>query len=210
VLFGHGDHFSAGLDLADVAPHVVERGPGALIGDGTYDPWGVWAPPARRPVVMAVNGIAFTLSIEFALAADIVVAADDVRFRQLEVGRGVLPFGVATFRAPAKLGWGNAMRFLLTAEEFGAQEALRIGLVQEVVPAGQHVARAVEIARSVAAQAPLGVQGTLDNARIGRDGGEAAARDHLAHLLPRVMASADAAEGLQSFIERRDARFTGR
>jgi hypothetical protein len=92
-------------------------------------------------------------------------AADDVRFRQLEVGRGILPFGGATFRAPAQLGWGNAMRFLLTAGEFGADQALRIGLVQEIVPAGQQLQRATAIARAVAAQAPLGVQGTLANAR---------------------------------------------
>ena len=57
-----------------------------------------------------------------------------------------MPFGGATFRAPTRLGWGNAMRFLLTAEEFGADEARRIGLVQEVVPAGKHVERAVQIA----------------------------------------------------------------
>ena len=107
-----------------------------------------------KPVVLAVNGIAYTLSIELALAADIVVAADDVRFRQLEIGRGILPFGGATFRAPAQLGWGNAMRFLLTAEEFGAAEALRIGLVQEVVPAGSHLQRARELARLIARQAP--------------------------------------------------------
>ena len=65
-----------------------------------------------------------------------------MRFRQLEIGRGIMPFGGATVPAPAELGWGNAMRFLLTAEEFGAAEALRIGLVQEVVPAGTHVGRA--------------------------------------------------------------------
>ncbi len=119
-------------------------------------------------MVMAVQGVAFTLAIELALACDIVVAADDVRFRQLEVGRGILPFGGATFRAPAQLGWGNAMRFLLTAEEFGADQALRIGLVQEIVPAGQQLQRATAIARAVAAQAPLGVQGTLANARAWR------------------------------------------
>src|SRR4029079_13137946 len=130
------------------------------------------------PVVLAVNGIAFTLSIELALAADIVVAADTVRFRQLEIARGILPFGGATFRAPAKLGWGNAMRFLLTAEEFGATEALRIGLVQEVVPAGQHVDRARALAQLIARQAPLGVQATLANARLAHDQGDAAALAH--------------------------------
>jgi enoyl-CoA hydratase len=210
VVFAHGEHFSAGLDLADVAPRIAQQGPAALSGEGEVDPWGVWGAPASRPVVLAVQGIAYTLSIELALAADIVVAADDVRFRQLEVGRGILPFGGATFRAPAQLGWGNAMRYLLTGEEFGAEEALRIGLVQEVVPAGQQLARATALAQLIAAQAPLGVQGTLANARKGRDEGEAAAIAHLQVLLPRLMASQDAAEGLQSFLERRAARFTGR
>src|SRR5690349_23555530 len=92
---------------------------------------------------------------------------------------GIMPFGGATFRAPAQLGWGNAMRFLLTAEEFGAAEALRIGLVQEVVPAGAHVDRARALAQLVARQAPLGVQGTLASARIAATQGEAAAVDHL-------------------------------
>ena len=125
VLFAHGDHFSAGLDLAEVGPAVAERGPQALAGSGSYDPFGLWGEPVPKPVVMAVNGIAFTLSIELALASDIVVAADDVRFRQLEIGRGILPFGGATLRAAGQLGWGNAMRFLLTAEEFGESWAAR-------------------------------------------------------------------------------------
>ena len=118
---------------------MAEHGPQTVGGSHRYDPFGVWGDPVPKPVVMAVNGIAFTLSIELALAADIVIAAEDVRFRQLEIGRGIVPFGGATFRAPAQLGWGNAMRFLLTAEEFGAAEAVRIGLVQEVVPTGAHV-----------------------------------------------------------------------
>jgi enoyl-CoA hydratase len=210
VVFAHGDHFSAGLDLAEVGPAVSERGPEALSGSGDHDPFGLWGYEVPKPVVMAVNGIAFTLSIELALAADIVVAADDVRFRQLEIGRGILPFGGATLRAPQQLGWGHAMRFLLTAEEFGAEEAHRIGLVQEVVPAGQHVGRAVELARLVARQAPLGVRGTLANARVARDEGPRAAVEHLRGILPGILESEDAAEGVRSFLERRDAEFTGR
>lgn len=210
VVYGHGEHFSAGLDLAEVGPHVAEHGPGALAGGGAYDPFGLWADPAPVPVVLAVQGVAFTLSIELALAADVVVAADDVRFRQLEIGRGIIPFGGATIRAVQQLGWGNAMRFLLTAEEFGADEAHRIGLVQEVVTPGTQVERAVELAGLIARQAPLGVQGTLANARVALADGDRAAREHLAGLLPGIMSSADAAEGLQSFVERREARFTGR
>jgi enoyl-CoA hydratase len=210
VLFGHGDHFSAGLDLAEVGPAVGEKGPHALAGGRAYDPFGVWAPQVPKPVVMAVSGIAFTLSIELALASDVVVAADTVRFRQLEIARGILPFGGATLRAPSRLGWGNAMRFLLTAEEFGAAEALRIGLVQEVVEFGHHVTRARSLAQLIAKQAPLGVQGTLENARrVEREGVEAS-RAHLSTLLGQVMQSEDAAEGMMSFIERREASFKGR
>ncbi len=210
VLHGHGAHFSAGLDLAEVGPYVAEHGPAALAGHGSHDPYGVWGPPVPKPVVLAVQGIAYTLSIELALAADVVVAADDVRFRQLEIGRGIIPFGGATFRAAQQLGWGNAMRFLLTAEEFGAEEALRIGLVQEVVAPGEQLDRALAIAGTIARQAPLGVRGTLANARVGAVDGVDAARDHLAGLLPGILTSEDAAEGLRSFVERREARFEGR
>lgn len=211
VLHGFGDHFSAGLDLADVWPAIQDDGPDALAGGGAYDPFGMWKPPVPKPVVLAVQGIAFTLSIELALASDIVVAAGDVRFRQLEIGRGIIPFGGATVRATTQLGWGNAMRFLLTGEEFGAEEAHRIGLVQEVVEPGRQLDRATEIARLVAEQAPLGVQGTLANARVAqRAEQERAAAEHLRGLMPGILASEDAAEGLQSFVERRPARFTGR
>jgi len=210
VLFGHGDHFSAGLDLAEVAPAVAAGGPQAIAGGASYDPFAVWGPPVPKPVVIALSGISFTLSIELALAADIAIAAEDVRFRQLEIARGILPFGGATFRAPERLGWGNAMRFLLTAEEFGAAEALRIGLVQEVVPAGRHVERARQIAQLIARQAPLGVAGTLASARVAAAEGPAAAVDHLRSLLPGIMTSEDAREGVASFLQRRDGVFRGR
>ncbi len=209
VLYGHGDHFSAGLDLTNVGPALAEIGPEVLAGSRRYDPFGVWGDPVPKPVVMAVHGIALTLSIELALASDIVVASEDVRFRQLEIGRGILPFGGATFRAPVQLGWGNAMRYLLTADEFGADEAMRIGLVQEVVPAGQQLERAVEIARVVATQAPLGVQATLANARVARAAAERAAAEHLRGIVPVILKSEDAAEGARSFLERRTGHFTG-
>lgn len=210
VVFAHGEHFSAGLDLAEVGPAVAEHGPGALAGNRRYDPFGMWAPQVPKPVVVAMQGIAYTLSIELALASDIVVAASDVRFRQLEIARGILPFGGATLRAPLRLGWGNAMAFLLTADEFGAQEAHRIGLVQDVVQPGEQLARATQIAARIAAQAPLGVQATVVNARIAAEQGMAAARAHLVEELPRILASDDAREGVVSFLERRDASFTGR
>src|SRR5579859_5439805 len=101
------------------------------------------------------------------------------------------------------------MRFLLTAEEFGSAEALRIGLVQEVVPAEAHVQRAADLAHLIVQRAPPGVQATLASARAGLGRGPDAARDFIASLLPGIMRSQDTAEGLRSFTERRQARVTG-
>jgi enoyl-CoA hydratase len=89
---------------------VAGNGPQVPCGSHRFDPSGAWRDPVPQPVVMAVNGIAFTLPIELAQAAGIVIAADDVRFRQLEIGCGIMLSGGATFRAPAQLGRGNAMR----------------------------------------------------------------------------------------------------
>jgi enoyl-CoA hydratase/carnithine racemase len=210
VLCATGDHFSAGFDLAEMAPLIQERGPQIVAGESRFDPLGLWKPPVPKPVVMAVSGISFTLSIELALASDIVVANDDVRFGQLEVARGLLPFQGGSIRAPVQLGWGNAMRFLLTAEEFGAAEALRIGLVQEVVSGGAHVERAVEIAERIGRQAPLAVQATLASARAAIAAARDAGTAQMAASLQPLWTSEDAAEGLRSFVERRTADFIGR
>jgi enoyl-CoA hydratase len=100
------------------------------------------------------------------------------------------------------------MRFLLTAEDFGAAEALRIGLVQEVVPAEAHVQRAADLAHLIAQQAPAGRAGHPGQ-RARRTRSRPAARDCIASLLPDIMRSQDAAEGLRSFTERREARSPG-
>ncbi len=111
---------------------------------------------------------------------------------------------------PAAFGWGNAMRYLLTGDEFDAAEAYRLGLVQEVVPVGQQLERAVALAQTIAAQAPLGVRATLASARLAAEQGPEAAAAALLPELRGLMASADAQEGLRSFIERRSANFTGK
>jgi enoyl-CoA hydratase len=209
VLCANGEHFSAGLDLEEMAPLIERHGPAVLAGPGRYDPLGLWKPPVPKPVVMAVSGIAFTLTIELALASEIVVAADDVRFCQLEVGRGLFPFEGGCFRAPLQLGWGNAMKFMLTADEFGAMEALRIGLAQEVVAPGRHVERALQIAHTIARRAPLGVQATLSTARHAVSAARAEATKAILSSLPTIWESDDAQEGLRSFLERRAADFTG-
>jgi len=206
VVFAHGEHFTAGLDLANVAPAVAEGMP--LFGGQAIDPWGVHGKQRSKPTVIAVHGRCLTLGIELCLAQDIVVAAKDTRFAQIEIKRGIFPFGGATFRLVQTAGWGNAMRWLLTGDEFGADEAHRIGLVQELAEPGQQLARAIAIAETIAAQAPLGVVATIASARQAMNE-EAAARALLPEIR-RLMATDDAREGMMSFLERRKAAFKGK
>ena len=129
----------------------------------------------------------------------------------MEINRGIYAFGGATIRLPRDAGWGNAMRWLLTGEEFGAAEAYRIGLVQEVVEPGRQLERAIEIAEAIATKsAPLGVKTTLASAHRARLEGEAAAFARLEPDMAVLFDSEDGREGLRSFVERRAARFTGR
>jgi enoyl-CoA hydratase len=209
VLYAHGEHFTGGLDLVDVGPNIAS-GDLPLPADGR-DPWrldGSWT----TPLVAAAHGWCMTLGIELLLAADIRLAAMDTRFAQLEVQRGIYPFGGATLRLPREGGWGNAMRWLLTGDEFDAAEAHRIGLVQEVAEdSADALSRARNIAQTIAERAaPLAVQATLASAHLARAQGDAAAIERLRPDVAALFATADAAEGVQSFIERRKAQFQGR
>jgi enoyl-CoA hydratase/carnithine racemase len=209
VLFAHGEHFTGGLDLAEVGP-LVREGRIEFSGPGRRDPWrkdGTWT----TPLVAAAQGWVMTLAIELLLAADIRIAASDARFAQLEIRRGIYAFGGATIRLPRDAGWGNAMRWLLTGEEYGAAEALRIGLVQEVVEPGRQVDRAIELAETIAEKSgPLGVKTTLASAHRARLEGEAAAFARLDSDMAELFETEDGREGLLSFIERREAKFVGR
>ena len=109
LVFAHGDHFTGGLDLADVAPRITAEGID-IVPEGGINPWQVSGESLTKPVVMAVQGICLTLGIELILASDIAVAAESTTFAQIEVARGILPFGGATIRLPRAVGWGNAMR----------------------------------------------------------------------------------------------------
>src|SRR5262245_63675845 len=155
VVFGRGKHFTAGLDLLDVGPRVARGDPTLIPADGC-DPWNFFGEPCPKPIVVAAHGVCNTLGIELILASQLAVVADDTRFAQLEVARGIFPLGGGTFRLPERLG-AAGMRYLLTAERFDAEAALRLGLVTEVVPAGKQLERAIELAHLVAANAPLAV-----------------------------------------------------
>jgi enoyl-CoA hydratase/carnithine racemase len=208
VLHALGDHFTGGLDLGRVAP--VFAGGHWPVPENAVDPVGLYGRVRTKPVVIAVQGICFTIGIELMLACDVRIAARSTRFGQIEVKRGIYPFGGATLRFLRETGWANAMRWLLTGDEFGAEEALRMGLVQEVVETGTELERAVALATTIAAQAPLGVRATLRHARAAYAADEEALARRLMEDLPPIMASDDAREGLQSFLERRSAVFTGK
>jgi len=208
LIHAHGDHFTGGIDLAQFAP-LFERPDPFELEPGAVDPFGLRNHLAK-PLVMAVQGITFTIGVEMLLAADIRIAASNARFAMLEVSRGLYPLGGATFRLTREAGWGNAMRYLLTGEEWDAPAALRMGLIQEIVEPGRQFDRALEIAERICAQAPLGVRATLKSAWMGLVEGEIAAAEHVRDDMPEVLASADFKEGVASFRERRPANFRGK
>jgi enoyl-CoA hydratase/carnithine racemase len=208
VLHAFGDHFTGGLQLDQLASWFKEGR--HLAPEGSVDPFHLHEPLRTKPVVAAVQGICFTVGIELMLAADIVIAASDCRFGQIEVKRGIMANHGATIRIVERAGWGNAMRYLLTGDEFDSETAFRLGLVQEVVPPGRQLERAIEIAERIAQQAPLAVAETLRSARLALTEGPEAAAAEFGAINPRFSATEDAQEGVRSFAERRPARFAGR
>ncbi len=206
VLTAAGEHTTAGLDM----PKFF--GPGATPVETPADAIDPFALKrhTHKPVIAVVQGLTLTIGIEMMLAADIVVAADTARFCQMESKRGIAPLGGAHFRFLTRTGWGNAMYHLMLCDEFDAQRALQIGLVQEVVPFGKHVERAMELAQRIARNAPLGLRAMKEAALTYIAAGEAAAVAAIPTVRDRVMSSRDAAEGIRSFVERREARFEGR
>jgi len=181
LVFAHGDHFTAGLDLADVAPRLNADGL-AMVPEGGLDPWGIQSKPVSKPVVIAIQGTCFTLGVELALNSEVVIAADNSKFAQLEVSRGILPFGGAT--------------------------AHRIGIVTEVVPVGSEKDRALEIANKIAAQAPLAVQATLASARAALLD-EKSEDALIGKRLARLAASNDARRAMEAYLSKSPVTFEG-
>jgi enoyl-CoA hydratase/carnithine racemase len=136
------------------------------------------------------------------------VAAKDTVFGQGEVTSAVFPVGGATVRFPREAGWGNAMRYMLTGEEWGADEAYRLGLVQVVTPPGRQLDRAVDFAKKIAAAAPLGVRATLASARQGLSSEEAAFAALPAEAA-RIRLSQDVQEFQRALQEKRPPVYRG-
>jgi enoyl-CoA hydratase/carnithine racemase len=207
VLHGLGPNFCMGVDL----PAFLAGQKAGILPPKDPDyigPLGLRPPLRTKPVVVAAQGGTQAAGHELFLAADIRIAASDAKFAQPEVTRGIFPGGGATIRMTREAGWGNAMRYMLTGEEWGADEARRLGLVQEVTPPGKQLDRAIELAEKIAAAAPLGVRATLASAHQ-LIGGEDAALQALAAEFQRVNQSEDAKEGQSAFREGRRPVFRG-
>tara|TARA_B100000029_G_C17459335_1_gene917913 strand:+ start:238 stop:1029 length:792 start_codon:yes stop_codon:yes gene_type:complete len=209
VVFGHGEHFTAGLDLPKWTERMAQNDRSSSNKSEFVDPFALGR-ECRKPIVTAVQGITYTFGIELALAGDIIIAAENCRFSQLEPARGIHATGGATMRFVERGGWGNAMYHLLTCDEFNAHEAHRIGLVQEVVQTGTELDRAIEIAERICEMAPLAVQETKASSRRWLNEGFKACVEALGPVQARLLATEDAKEGVASFKERRSAIFKGR
>ena len=208
LIFAHGEHFTAGLDLMELQDKWDK---GAFeFNDDEIDPWGISGKLRTKPVVVAVQGTCFTAGIELMLNSDVVIASDNCNFAQMEVQRGIMPFGGATVRFVAAAGWQKAMPYLLTGKAFDSQTADKLGLVSEVVATGTEYERALTIAQEICQSAPLGVQALLSSAQDVSRSGIAAAMANIHSYLPHLFYSEDAREGAMAMVERRDAEFKGR
>ncbi|WP_166350137.1 crotonase/enoyl-CoA hydratase family protein [Phytoactinopolyspora limicola] len=202
VLTGSGSWFSAGMDLAEL---VAGRG-GSVPGRGFA---GLAESPSDKPLVAAVEGGAYGGGLELLLCCDLVVAASNARLCLPEVRRGLIPAAGGLFRLPGRLPHHVAMEVILTGEPLTAARAERYGLVNQLCEPGKARDAAIELARRIAAAAPLAVrtakQVVTEAYRWPR--GEEFARQR--PFVDRVRGSRDAREGSQAFLERRDPIWTG-
>ncbi|MFV2178065.1 crotonase/enoyl-CoA hydratase family protein [Actinomadura sp. LOL_016] len=203
VITGAGGVFSAGMDLkaflAGEKPHVPGRGFAGLVER-----------PPRKPLIAAVEGPALAGGFEIALACDLIIAGQDATFGLPEVRRGLLAGGGGLLRLPEKAGLPKATEWALTGDRISAAEAHASGVVNRLVPTGSALEAASELARRIAANGPLAVQGTK---RILTEGGHWPADEAFARqweIYAPVRASEDAAEGARAFTEKRSPVWRGR
>jgi enoyl-CoA hydratase/carnithine racemase len=209
VLYSQGPDFIGGiLDAESWAP-VLSTGRFPEMPQ-FINPVGTIPPRREKPLVVAVQGKCQGAGHELFLAADVRVAASDTVFAQPEVTRGHFPAGGAPITFVREAGWANAMRYMLTGDEWGADEAYRMGLVQFVTPPGKQLDRAIEVARKISAAAPLGVRATLSSAHRALSEGQDAAFAALFPELARLAQSDDHQEYFRALQEKRAPAFRGR
>ena len=207
VLYGKGPDFSRGIDAPSWAKALSSRLPQAT---DFIDPLGVTGAERSKPVIVAVQGQVVRIAHELFLAADIRVAANDASFNQGEVHGAAFPGGGGTIRFVREAGWGNAMRYMLSGDSWGADEARRMGIVQDVTPVGQQLDRALEIAKRVASAAPLGVRAAMASSHRALAEGEKAAFAALGPEFVKLLRSQDRQEFFRAQQENRPPVYVGR
>lgn len=208
VLFGHGENFSRGVDVEAFTELAKTGKPTALV-EGELDPLGKKR-RLSKPLIAVAHGDTWNLGHELLLAADIRIAAADVQFGQDENTHGRFPGGGATVRFVREAGWANAMRYMLTGEHWGADEARRMGVIQEIAPdREQALALGIEIAERIAACAPLGIRTTLASAHLAIDEAEDAAYRELDAQYGALYHTNDFLEGRKAEAEGRPPIYLG-
>jgi enoyl-CoA hydratase/carnithine racemase len=208
ILTGAGDKaFIAGADISELA-HVdaYEAEESSRFGQGVLD----FIENLGKPVIAAINGFALGGGCETAMACTIRIAVEHAKFGQPEVKLGLLPGGGGTQRLPRLVGKGRALQLILTGETISAQEAYRIGLVNEVVPAASLIERAETILKQITANAPIAVKFSLEAANKGLETSQSEGLALEASYFGICAATEDKKEGTTAFLEKRAPKFRGR
>jgi acetyl-CoA C-acetyltransferase len=202
VLTGSGTVFSAGMDLKAAArgEYPVTEGRGLL---------GITARPPAKPLIAAVEGAALAGGCELALAADLIVAAEDAAFGIPEVKRGLVAAAGGVLRLAQSLPRSTALELALTGEPMPARRLHELGLINRVTSPGKAFGTALELARDIAANAPLAVLLSKRIVDEHRDWGAAVAFDRLSDIAGEVIGSADAQEGIRAYAENRTPQWKG-
>jgi enoyl-CoA hydratase/carnithine racemase len=210
VLFGHGEHFSRGIDV-DAQQAAIAAGRRATSASGTIDLLGKTKPHLSKPVVVVVHGDTWNLGHEIYLAGDIRIAAAATRFGQDENTHGRFPGGGATVRFVREAGWGNAMRYMLTGDHWSAEESFRMGITQQISPTPESALQAgIVMATKIAACGPLGIRATLESAHLLVDPIEADALSKLDAQYGALYRTEDFLEGRRAEAEGRPPKYQGK
>jgi enoyl-CoA hydratase/carnithine racemase len=208
ILTGAGDKaFIAGADISELA-HATgfEAEQSSRFGQGVLD----LIENLGKPVVAAVNGFALGGGCETAMACTIRIAVDTAKFGQPEVTLGLVPGGGGTQRLPRLIGKGRALQLILSGEMITAQEACRIGLVNELVPAADLIRRAEAILKKIASNAPIAVKFALEATNKGLETSQSEGSLLEASYFGLCAATEDKKEGTTAFLEKRAPQFRGR
>ena len=208
ILTGAGDKaFIAGADISEIA-HItaVDAEQSSRYGQDVL----TLIENLGKPVIAAVNGFALGGGCETAMACTIRVASEHARFGQPEVTLGIIPGGGGTQRLPRLVGKGRALQIILSGAMITAQEAYRIGLVNEVVPATDLIPRAEAILKQIFANAPVAIRFSLEAVNRGLETSQAEGMALEASLFGLCAGTEDKDEGTQAFLQKRAAKFKGR